>query len=315
MTTPTKKQRRPKRPNVANPITAQRDVLDREALAQEYGWSLNLIYSIPELRQWFEDSVRYEWTPAQREAKLRGLKWYQDNDQYARTAWAAQSFGGADWQSQVDTAKLAVKQAAVSAGVDLTAPKLESLTQQYIFGGWGNPSRAGLLMKALSEEISTLPDKGLIGKAGTFTDQLKAEAIANGIRYSDEWYLNAAKSVTRGDTTEDDWFGEIKDKAAGLFPIYADRIRQGFSMQQIASPYVNRMADILEIAPEQITLNDPYIREALMGIDDKGNPKPMGLWDFEKRLKNDPRWMNTKNAVNDVSSVATDVLRIFGLRG
>jgi hypothetical protein len=53
----------------------------------------------------------------------------------------------------------------------------------------------------------------------------------------------------------------------------------------------------------------------LMGIDDKGNPKPMGLWDFERKLKNDPRWMNTKNAVNDVSAVATDVLRIFGLRG
>jgi len=144
---------------------------------------------------------------------------------------------------------------------------------------------------------------------------LKSEAIANGLSYSDSWYTSAAKSVASGLTDQNYWVREVRDKAAGMFPVYADRIRQGMTMQDLASPYVNLMADVLEISPQQITLNDPYVREALMGIDDKGNPKPMGLWDFERKLKNDPRWMNTKNAVNDVSAVATDVLRIFGLRG
>ena len=86
-------------------------------------------------------------------------------------------------------------------------------------------------------------------------------------------------------------------------------------MSIIAEPYINLMAQTLELSPTAITLNDPYIREALMGIDEKGNPKPMGLWDFQKRLKNDPRWIKTQQASNDIASTATDNLQIFGLRG
>jgi hypothetical protein len=40
----------------------------------------------------------------------------------------------------------------------------------------------------------------------------------------------------------------------------------------------------------------------------------MGLWDFEQQLKNDPRWMKTKQATNDIASVGMDVLRAFGFQ-
>lgn len=304
--------------NQADPLTAKPDPLERNALALQYGYALEIIYSNVELQNLFERSIKDGWAGnrAKWDAELRNTNWYQENNEYARKAWAAKSLGGADWQSQKQNAKLEVQQAAAAMGSDLTAEELESYAEQYIFQGWYEPTRRALLNKALSEEIPTLPNnRGLRGGAGTFVDKLKSEALANGIRYNDDWYMQAAKSVAAGDRTEDDWMREITDKAAGLYPIYADRIRQGMNMYSIASPYINRMADILEISPQQITLNDPYIREALMGIDDKGNPKPMGLWDFEKRLKNDPRWMKTKQAMNDIASTATDILQIFGLRG
>jgi hypothetical protein len=41
----------------------------------------------------------------------------------------------------------------------------------------------------------------------------------------------------------------------------------------------------------------------------------MGLWDFEKSLKNDPRWMGTKQATNDIAGIGMDVLRSFGMVG
>jgi len=318
MSTPVATSRRKKKNNPANPLTAQPDPIDREVLAAQYGYALQVIYSNNELRDLFERSVTQGWAgnSAKWNAELRNTNWYQQNNEYARRAWAAQAMGGADWQSQLDNAKMAVQDAASRFGADLDPSELDSLAQQYIYQGWYDPSRQALLNKALSEQIPTLPNnKGLKGAAGTFVDQLKSEAIANGLSYSDSWYTSAAKSVASGLTDQNYWVREVRDKAAGMFPVYADRIRQGMTMQDLASPYVNLMADVLEISPQQITLNDPYVREALMGIDDKGNPKPMGLWDFERKLKNDPRWMNTKNAVNDVSAVATDVLRIFGLRG
>ena len=318
MVAPAKNTGRKRKNNPANPLTAKPDPLDRNVLAQEYGYAIEVIYSNNELRDLFERSIKEGWAgnTAKWNAELRGTNWFQENNEYARKGWAARALGGADWQSQMENAKLAVQNAATQIGADLSPEELESLSQQYIYQGWYESSRQQLLMNALSEEIPTLPgNKGLRGRAGSFVEQLKAEALANGLKYDDNWYLGASKSVAQNLTTEDDWRRDIRDQAAGMFPVYADRIRQGMNMYDIASPYINLMAQTLEIAPDQVTLNDPYIREALMGVDDKGNPKPMGLWDFEKKLKNDPRWMNTKQASNDIASTATDILQIFGLRG
>lgn len=317
MSTPTVVRRR-KGKNPANPLTAQPDPINREVIAQNYGYALKVIYSNVELRDLFERSVRDGWAgnKAKWDAELRGTDWYQQNNEYARRAWAAQSLGGADWQSQVDNAKMAVQNAAAQMGSDLDPAELDALTQQYIYQGWYDPSRQSLLSKALAEKIPTLPNnRGMRGAAGTFVDQLKSEAIANGLQYTDSWYTSAAKSVASGLTDENYWLRDVREQAASMFPVYADRIRQGMSMQDIASPYINLMAQTFEIAPEQIRLTDPYIKEALMGVDDKGNPRPLGLWDFQKKLRNDPRWMNTKQASDEVAGVATNIMQIFGLRG
>jgi len=53
----------------------------------------------------------------------------------------------------------------------------------------------------------------------------------------------------------------------------------------------------------------------MTGVDDKGNPKQMGLWEFETQLKSDPAWMKTKQATDTVSSIGTDILRKFGFLG
>lgn len=296
------------------------DPLTRDELAARYQFSLKVIYSNSELARLFETAVKQGWTGEKFNAEVRNTQWYQNNNQYAREAWTAEQLGGADWAAKVDNAKMAVQGAATEAGADLTPEELDSLSRQYIYQGWNQPGRQTLLMRALAEQIEVMPQgkglgKGLRGRAGSFTDQLKSEAFANGLRYSDSWYVEAARSVASGLTTEDDWKRDIREQAASMFPVYGDRIRQGMSAYDLASPYINMMAQTFEIAPDQIQLSDPYIKEALMGTDEQGQPRAMGLWDFQKRLRNDPRWMKTKQASDEIGTVATDIMRVFGLRG
>jgi hypothetical protein len=40
----------------------------------------------------------------------------------------------------------------------------------------------------------------------------------------------------------------------------------------------------------------------------------MNLWDFQKMLKEKPEWMKTKQATDQVSGIANNVLKIFGIR-
>lgn len=100
-----------------------------------------------------------------------------------------------------------------------------------------------------------------------------------------------------------------------MWPVYGDKIRAGVNVYDLASPYIQTMAQEFEISPNDISLGDPYVREALTGVDDQGNPVAMGLWDFQKKLRKDPRWMNTSKAQNEVTGVAGRIMQMFGVLG
>ena len=263
----------------------------------------------------FEDALNSEWTAASVKAAVQSSDWYNANTEYFRTAWAKASIGGADWTATQETARLAVQAAATAKGRTLTAAELEANTQRYIYEGWGEVGRQQLLNDALAVGLTTGTDGFMAGAAGDLQQTLKDVANRNGLPLSQGYYESAAKSVASGLTTENDWIRDLRAQAASLWPSYADKINAGVDVGDLASGYVNTMANTLEINASEISLNDPSIREALSSFDDKGNPLPMGLWDFQNKLRSDPRWMNTKQATDSISETANTVLEMFGLRG
>lgn len=293
----------------------EKDQLDRAELEASYKSAVGIIYAVPELQQLFEDALNSEWTAASVKAAVQSSDWYRANNEYFRTAWAKASIGGADWTATQETARLAVQAAATAKGRTLTAAELEANTQRYIYEGWGEVGRQQLLNDALAVGLTTGTDGFMAGAAGDLQQTLKDVANRNGLPLSQGYYESAAKSVASGLTTENDWIRDLRAQAASLWPSYADKINAGVDVGDLASGYVNTMANTLEINASEISLNDPSIREALSSFDDKGNPLPMGLWDFQNKLRSDPRWMNTKQATDSISETANTVLEMFGLRG
>ena len=293
----------------------EKDKLDRAELEASYKSAVGIIYAVPELQQLFEDALNSEWTAASVKAAVQSSVWYNANNEYFRTAWAKASIGGADWTATQETARLAVQAAATAKGRTLTAAELEANTQRYIYEGWGEVGRQQLLNDALAVGLTTGTDGFMAGAAGDLQQTLKDVANRNGLPLSQGYYESAAKSVASGLTTENDWIRDLRAQAASLWPSYADKINAGVDVGDLASGYVNTMANTLEINASEISLNDPSIREALSSFDDKGNPLPMGLWDFQNKLRSDPRWMNTKQATDSISETANTVLEMFGLRG
>jgi len=291
------------------------DTLSREELAAEYQSAVGIIYNVPELTPLFEQAIAQNWTSAKFKAAIQSSDWYRNNSEPARLAFAKKAIGGADWLDLQATAKQTVQQAATNLGVALTPEQLDGYTQRYIYEGWDAKDRAALMTKALSEDIKFNEKGSLKGLAGNLQDSLKAVATSNGLKMSDNYYRSAAVSVATGLQTKEDWERDLRDQAASLWPPYAEKIKSGVNVADLASGYINTMARTFEINPDEINLNDSYIREALSSFDDKGNPAPMGLWDFEKKLRSDPRWMQTKQATDETSSVASTVLKMFGFRG
>ena len=315
-TRPKKKPAAKKTPAKKKPAGGMKpDRLSAEELAADYGYALQVISADPEIKALFDQAVAEQWTPARFTAGLRNTNWYKNNSEYAREAFIKRSMGGADWEEAQNNARLAVQQAATNSGAQLSPEQIQALALRYINEGWDRPGREMLLNRALSDSIRTGPTGTLRGMSGNIADNLRQEAFDNGMTYDDKFYLQAARSVNSGLSTMEDWQRDIREQAASLYPVFADKIRAGVSTRQLASPYIQLMSQTLELDPNQISLSDPYIRSALGGFDDKGTPVATNLWDFQKKLRNDPRWMNTLQANNEIASMADRVMQMFGLRG
>lgn len=111
--------------------------------------------------------------------------------------------------------------------------------------------------------------------------------------------IETIKSLIRN-TAKTTW--NTNDRISGL-------LDQGVDLNTIYAPYRTRMANILEIAPDAITFNDLASKGIIGGKEEKN------LYDFEKELRLDPRWQYTRNAKQEVSNAALQVLRDFGFQG
>jgi len=294
---------------------AEPDRLSSEELAADYGMVYRLFQSDNELMTLLQEATNQQWEKPLFEARLRETQWYQNNNEYARDYLTRKALGGADWEASLEDAQALVQQRATASGARLSQQEVDQYADQVLMNGWDRAGRTAMLDRALAEKISAAESGMLRGEAGNLQDQLRALAQMNGIRLSESYYESAARSVAGGLTTDDDWIREVRDQAASLWPSWSDKIKAGVNARELASGYINVMADTFEILPDQISLDDPDLRQAMTGVDDKGNPKPMGLFDFQQKLRKDPRWMNTKQAEDQMTGIANEVLRMFGFVG
>lgn len=307
-----------------------RDELDLSLLSEDYAVIAPLFTADADIARITQQAQREGWfeSPAGKrryQMEIQNTPFWQNNNRFAREAWASyqQSKSGtsADWRDRVTQARAAVQQRAAQKGAALDQATLDRLANDAIWGGWLQEGRINLLDDALAERIAPQPAVSgegaarLRGEAGTFALTLREAAQRNGLSYSNGWYQSAAQSVARGLTTEEDWIGDIREQAASRWPVFADKIRSGFDARDLASPYITLMAQELELNPSEINLDDPYIAGALGGFSKDGTPSAENLWDFQKRVRNDPRWMNTRKAQNEVTSVTGRVMQMFGLMG
>ena len=302
------------------------DTYDQGVMDEEYGFVGSLINSDPEIRAIHEEAANNGWFDsaagrARYKLKIQDSQWYQNNNKYARAAITAFNLNkqgqGADWKAMVQNARLEVERTAAQEGSVLSDAEKDVLATRYIYEGWNEAGRKPLMVNALADSIKMKASAGggdptLYGAAGDLAQKLRRYADDNGITYSESFYQSAAQSVAKNLTTEQDWMRDIEAKSTSMWPVFANQIKAGMTAKDLASPYRALMAQTFEISEDSISLNDPYIRSALGGFGQDGNPTPVNLWDFQKQLRNDPRWANTKQALDETSSVASGVLRMFG---
>lgn len=163
--------------------------------------------------------------------------------------------------------------------------------------------------------VSTPVDYAYVSAKSRAATDLKAIAYANGIKYDDATIEGWANQVATSGGSIDDFAKRIRLAAATAFPNFKDQLNAGANLSDIASAYIQTASELLELPRDSFDLSKPgdVVRKALTSKNDKGVLEPMGMTDFETMIKQDPRWMQTKNATNTFTSLYENFSRMLGV--
>lgn len=284
----------------------------KEEMAALAGYTVAFFNVTPEMAKLFQQAMSEMWEPARLQSAIRNTQWYKTTSQTQREAWLLKSSDPAEHQRRVDEMVNRVRSLAGQLGITLGVPTLGKLASNAFLNGWNDDQiRSQLGMAAFNANSKGAPIGGLLADARTNIRQAMANYGVTVTKNSESAWLSG---IAQGLWDEQYAIEEIKRLAKSTYPGLAEQIDAGQTVMQVASPYIESMAEILEINPQDVTLKDPMVKQALSRKDDKGQWTVESVGDFEVRLRKDPRWLKTQNANQQIFGAGMDLLRKMGLK-
>ena len=283
--------------------------LSSSELAERYGFVESLLNSDKELKSLFDKAVKGSWTPDKFQAELRDTKWWKRLNKTQREFLVTQYGDPATARQKLDQNFVKLKQLGAQMGVKLSDKGWKDLAYQYSYNGWTDQQLRYQLGRRLN-----MPGTQRFGEAGEIQDKLSEYAYNMGIKVSDGWMDGASKDIISGMATQQDFESKLREQAKATYSFWSKQIDAGQSVSDLASPYMQTMAQLLELPPGSVNLFDPSIKKALQNRDSSGKSAVKPLWQFENEVRNDPRWKRTNNAQNSMMQIAHQVLSDFGVK-
>lgn len=286
--------------------------IDPNVLADQYGLVKGLIDSVPELKKLFDQAVAGGWAADKFKASLANTTWWKTHTEKQRQYLIKSFTDPATFEDDRQNAQYKISSMVSQLGLwQITGD--EALWNKLIWGvlyeGWSDAE----LKFRMADYVEFSPEGNLAGAGGDFQSKMAGAAWSNGVKLSNDWYQAYYRGILRGTTTEQQALQDIRNKAAAAFPGFKDQLMAGQNLIDIASPYLQGMASILEINPGSLDLFDNTIVGALNYKDRDGVTGAKPLWQFETELRKDPRWMKTNNAREGLMGVAHKVAQDFGV--
>jgi hypothetical protein len=292
----------------AAPAAPSAPTIEQQELAARYGFAMAVLNSNPELKSLFNRAVAQTYTPERFQAELRGTQWFQKTSENQRNAQILKAADPATYQKRMEQVRTRMLMMASEMGAVIPQNHIDSTANHFLTFGYDDNQ----IRQHLSHWVR-FQDGRMLGQAGQWETELRAYAQDMGVNLSNNAIQHYVNQAAGGRITFDDALGNVRKMAASAFPHLADRIAAGETVADIADPYRQTMAQLLEMNPESITLADPTIKQALQAKGQDGKPVLRTLYDFENDLRQDKRWLKTKGAQDAAMATTNRVLKDMGL--
>lgn len=286
---------------------------DADRLRGNYGYASGFYDLHPSLRALVDQATAQGWTPREFQARLQDTEWWRTHTDAQRKWQIIQNADPAEAADQKARKIEAIRALAVKLGVPASDGLLRQLAEDTLNLGLQDEE----VQRLLANKQVVQAGLEYAGESGEIQEQLRGLAARFGLDISSLTVNNFVKNIVAGTDTMEGFRNYVQAMAKQLYPHLAGYIDQGMTMDDIAEPYRQLMGRVLEMDPGTVKLEEPTLKGALAhaGTDAKTGATTalMPLHEFERKLKNDPRWLKTTNARDNAMSVTTQVLRDFGL--
>ena len=288
----------------------------------------------PGYDQWWKDNSIWvqeiERMNPQRAAEVRELAWKYRCDQSGDALIDAYSKGGfnlgkaggsgssgssgrggggggsgASKEQQYAQAKASLSDQAAQLGLQLDDASLNALAKTVVDNSWSND----MVMDYLVPGAQNTTNAGSI-TAGV--DMIKKMAADQLLVVSDATAREWSAKLASGQTTLDGVATMLQAQATARYAWAAPQIAQGISVRDLMLPSRDRIAQELEMNPEEIDLLDSKWLSMTQTTDEKGVTRAATDSEVIMRARKDPQWANTRSAAATASNVTTMLRDYFG---
>ena len=293
-----------------------------KAYLDNLGYAMDLINSDPSLQEWIRRVRKYmkkndNQVPTAYALKglKKGIKWFDDFDAYQEEARMQQADPARklDFERSLELKRDDIKAAAQSQGVTLEDDFVETLALDVRLNNLSQSE----INERIRPFIVSAVDKGaeLSNRAGQAERELLQWSDANGLSLTGSSISSYVADIAQGKINLDDVKSSLRNTyMVGTYPAWKDQISMGQDIADIAAPYKQQMAALLEVDSSMINLDDTLLQRGLQGVGSDGKPGVVPMYDFKKMIRKDARWDKTENALAEYTSAGNNILTMFGLR-
>lgn len=255
------------------------------------------------MKEAFDQIRRDKITDGTRAAQIIArTDWWKNNGIESLKRAAEKKSQPGVWKRNIAAQMENIRQLLVDANVTIPDGALRRIAEDAYMFGFDNAT----VTKAVYKD-----SRAQMVDDSSVESQLRSAASNYGVTRSDDWYRDAARSITFKQASADSFTDQLKQEAISRTPYWAEQIKAGATVRDLAAGYIQDAQKLLE--DPNIDLSHDLVKRALTSLDKDGKPAPVPLWQFEQMVRKDARWKLTQNAQQTYANVGTNLLRSFGM--
>lgn len=212
--------------------------------------------------------------------------------------------GGVSRAEQIASAAAAIKDQAMTLGLDIDDGGILALAKRAVDENWSSAQ--------LTDELLIDPTK--LNKPGTYSqtiDYIKQLGKSQLINVSDDTAAQWAQRIVSNEMSIDTVRSVLAQQAQGEWGWATEGLKTGATMSDLLAPARDQIAAELELTPGSVDLMDERFRKMVQTTDAQGTARAATLTEVTQAARKDSQWANTAGAARRAASVATMIRKVF----